>query len=252
MRSILPGLFALFLFSNTAIADTFLLSRGAKIHVLDSPKEAIALNDIDEIEATRSLYLPAGTMAIEVGDSALQSPNRNYKLLLSETGVWGLFKPDRRDFFDHIWLRKLTNWAKQMAKDKGSNCPAPGDNDEMILIFPDIPSDGERTRGSEEQQIKAYPGDVFYNFLYQRRGEKVVGYFPSTLEDACYEVELDRNAVNIASITGMSGDIRCSFGMDFGNFCIGLTLTRFRSDFFKNMRIRSNDHEERYACAVGG
>ena len=148
-------------FSTASVAQSnvnkFLLSRGMEIQVIASPDEAAALSHVDEIEAKKTIYLPPGTMAIQIGDSDLQSPNLDYRLLLSETGIWGLFRPSNTAALDHRWVRELTDWAEDMAQVEGSNCPAPTEQNQLLLVFPALTVQAVRNFGSQRQGVTVHP-----------------------------------------------------------------------------------------------
>lgn len=234
---ILPG---------AASADSFILSRGAEILVLSDPTDARNIQRFSDFESGPTMYLPAGTLAVQIEDEQLQSPNRNFRLLLTETGIWGLYVPNHLHFYDHNWFNEIGAWVEEMSGRPGSGCPRYGPEEQIVLIFPFVETDAQITVNGQRSSVTLSPGEVYFNLSYDPTGDTITGYMPLAFEQRCYEIAISRSDVNVTAVP--EEGFWCSDNMDFRDSCLFSTLQKIRSDYFRNTRILSN--VERHHCAV--
>ena len=247
MRFFVSAILCVLIFANSATADSLLISKGTEVFTLATPGDAAELRHSQDIESQPAMYLPAGTLAIQLNNNNLRSLNPNFEILLTETGIWAFYKPDGFSFYDHNWLNATKDWAEEMAEEEYSRCPAFGPSRQIQLMFPVAETEVELYMGADTSTVEVSPGQFYYHLQDEFRGDRIVGFLPQPFENNCTEVTIPYSDVRLVTIT-YKGFWSTSCDMEFGNGCLYSSLNDIRRDYFLNTRILSE--EERHSCAT--
>ncbi len=114
--------------------DRILISRGTEILVISSPALIV---DSGVLRSSTPFYLSPGRLAIEINRSKLKSPYPEYRLLLTDTGLWAMARTNGAHFIGRKIIDQLLGWSGDAATEYPRlNCPQPTESGSIILLFP--------------------------------------------------------------------------------------------------------------------